>query len=338
FGSVVALVLSLIIRDGGTDGAGIAQSLPILGLFVFAGYRVLPTLQSIYVSLATVRLGISALEVVRKDLEEEHSLPLLPAQPPEAMTMEWAVELCDVSYRYPKTDQSSLRNIKLTIRRGQRVGIIGHTGSGKTTLMDVLLGLLVPTSGEVLVDGKPLDDNSMRAWRGGVGYVAQDMFLSDTSVARNIAFGCPPGDVDLAEVERAARMAQIHDFVISELPDGYETEVGEDGVRLSGGQRQRIGIARALYGGAEVLVFDEATSALDTETEAMLMAEIDRLAQNRTVIIVAHRMSTLRDCDMIVRLEAGRIVSVGGAEIIEGPSIDGDAALEFCGWDCEAAK
>ena len=221
------------------------------------------------------------------------------------------MELRDINFSYVGASRQSLEGITFIIPAKTTIGIVGPTGSGKTTLVDVILGLLQHDRGEILIDGAPLTTANLRAWQNSVGYVPQKIYLSDDTVARNIAFGVPANEIDMNAVERAARMAQIHDFVKNELAKGYDTFVGERGVRLSGGQQQRVGIARALYRDPDVLVFDEATSALDTETETVLMDAIRRLAGQKTLIIVAHRLETLKDADFIVRMESGKLEDTG---------------------------
>lgn len=318
FSGIVGLTLFVVMRGGGASDASLSEILPTLGLFLFAGYRLMPSLSQLYSASAAIRITESAVKALEEDLAEEGLLPALRPRPPEPLHLATSLEFRGVSYRYPNATYESLKDINLSIERGKKIGIIGATGSGKTTLIDVLMGLLHPTSGEILVDGRALDYEGTRSWRESVGYVAQDIFLSDASVARNIAFGLPDEEVDMDRVIASAKAAQIHDFVASELKEGYETEVGEDGVRLSGGQRQRIGIARALYGGAEVLVFDEATSALDNSTEHLVMEEIERLSHEHTIILVAHRLSTVRKCDLIVTLDGGRVVATGSPDATFG--------------------
>jgi ABC-type multidrug transport system fused ATPase/permease subunit len=199
----------------------------------------------------------------------------------------------------------------LTIPARSTVGIVGGTGAGKTTTVDIMLGLLVPDRGTLSVDGVPIGRDNLRAWQRSIGYVPQQIFLSDETVAANIAFGRAEADIDHAAVERAARIAELHDFVMRELPEGYATKVGERGVRLSGGQRQRIGIARALYHDPDVLILDEATSALDNLTERAVMDAVHNLGHAKTVVMIAHRLSTVRECDTIFMLEGGRVVAAG---------------------------
>ena len=214
-------------------------------------------------------------------------------------------------YRYPAAERPALEGVDMTIPVRSSVGIVGGTGAGKTTVVDVILGLLRPERGALEVDGTPVADADLRAWQNSIGYVPQQIFLTDDTVRANIAFGLDPGEVDAAAVERAARVAELHDFVMRELPQGYDTAIGERGVRLSGGQRQRIGIARALYHDPDVLILDEATSALDNLTERAVMAAVQNLGRAKTVIMIAHRLSTVRNCDVIFMMERGRVVAQG---------------------------
>ncbi|WP_171060570.1 ABC transporter ATP-binding protein [Poseidonocella sp. HB161398] len=310
-GGTILLVLSLLGRSGGVGSSSMTDALPTLGLFVLAGYRMMPALQNGYLSVVSLKVGKAALDALLEDLDGVEGLPELPRGRIEPLRFQQSIELRNVTYYYPGTDTPGLKDINLTIPAGSSVGIIGPTGAGKTTLMDMLLGLIEPSKGEFLVDGQPLDHAKIRAWRANVGYVPQDIFLSDASIAQNIAFGAPPSERDFDRVREAARMAQIDGFISNELSEGYETLVGERGVRLSGGQRQRISIARALYTEPQVIAFDEATSALDNSTESLVMEEISKLAGSRTLIMVAHRLSTVRNCDALITLEAGEVVKVG---------------------------
>ncbi|WP_268808473.1 ABC transporter ATP-binding protein [Roseovarius albus] len=311
FGGIVVLTLFLVTRSGGVEGDAIAKSLPLLGLYAFAGYRLLPTMQIIYASAATLRYGSAAVEAVYKDLGKGRSLARLPSEQAKPLPLNQRLELLSVSYKYPGAKTEGLSDINICIERGMTVGLVGSTGAGKTTLIDVLLGLLTPTGGEMLVDGVALTSDNIRSWQANVGYVPQEIFLTDSTIAQNIAMGVPVDQISMKRVEQACRMAQIYDFVVDELPNGFETAVGERGVRLSGGQRQRIGIARALYNNPEVIVFDEATSALDNATEREVMNEISALSGSKTIIMIAHRLTTIEKSDKVIVLDQGRVVGDG---------------------------
>jgi ATP-binding cassette subfamily B protein len=218
-----------------------------------------------------------------------------------------------VRFRYTNDDPWVLDNFNLVIAKGTRVGFVGSTGSGKSTMLDLLMGLLMPTEGVLLVDGQTISGNRLRAWQRSIAHVPQSIYLADTTLAENIAFGVPPDTIDLDRVQQAARQAQIADFIESS-PEGYQAYVGERGIRLSGGQRQRIGIARALYKQASVLVLDEATSALDNATEQSVIDAIEMLNRDLTILLIAHRLTTVRRCDTIVELEHGRVVAQGTFE------------------------
>ena len=221
------------------------------------------------------------------------------------------IELEKVSFSYPAAVDPVLSDFSLVIKKNTTIGLVGATGSGKTTIVDLILALLSPTRGRLLVDGIPVDASNVRSWQLNIGYVPQAIYLSDNTIGSNIAFGMPEEEIDMNSVEAASRAAQLHNFVITELPNGYRTEVGERGIRLSGGQRQRIAIARALYRNPDVLVLDEATSALDGITEDAVVDAIRQLSHNKTIITVAHRISTVKDCDVIYVLEGGRISDHG---------------------------
>ena len=224
------------------------------------------------------------------------------------------ISLTGVCFRYDQNEKEVLKGLNLTIRRGERIGLIGGTGSGKSTTADLIMGLLVPTNGRVLVDGVDLHDQAhperLTAWRAAIAHVPQSIYLADSSVAENIAFGIPLDQIDLDRVKQAAQQAQISNFIESN-PEGYFSFVGERGIRLSGGQRQRIGIARALYKQALVLVFDEATSALDNTTEAAVMAAVEGFSKDLTIVMIAHRLSTVQSCDRVIQLEQGFVAADG---------------------------
>lgn len=312
-GGVLALAVGLM-----ATRSGIGETLPILGLYAFAGYKLLPAAQNIYNGIARLRFGAAAVDEVHRDLYRRASLAEIHRTPPASLTPCQGICLEGVSFTYPGTPEPALREINLAVPVETTVGLVGGTGAGKTTLVDIILGLLRPAEGRLIVDGAPVSDDNLQAWQQALGYVPQEIFLSDATVAENIAFGVPQEEIDRGAVERAARMAQVHDFVTSELPNGFETEVGERGVRLSGGQRQRIGIARALYHDPEVLVFDEATSALDNVTERAVMEAVHDLHEQKTIILIAHRLSTVEKCDRIFLLEKGRVAESGTyAELLQ---------------------
>lgn len=312
FGGIILLCLMLISPQGVQSGGGLGGVLPLLGLFAFAGQRLMPELQKLYQSLAQIQAGAAAVETLYDDLIERAGKGSLPHSIPAAIGLHTKLELENVSYSYPDATHSGINNVSLEIRVGEKIGIIGGTGAGKTTLADLILGLLSPRMGRMIVDGVPIEMNNLRAWQQSVGYVPQDIFLTDSSLTENIALGIPLNEIDHARVERSARIAQLDDFIKSKLPEGYRTIVGERGVRLSGGQRQRIGIARALYHDADLIVFDEATSALDNLTEREVMAAIEALPDEKTVVMIAHRLSTVQNCDRIVVMENGLVVGCGG--------------------------
>jgi ATP-binding cassette subfamily B protein len=228
----------------------------------------------------------------------------------DLLPFERELALRGVGFSYPTADKPALECVDLVIRKGERVGFVGTTGSGKSTLIDLVMGLLEPDRGTLLVDDVALDDQNRARWQGRIAHVPQSIFLSDNSIAANIAFGEEAHDIDLERIREAARAAQIDDYVMS-LPEGYATGTGERGIQLSGGQRQRIGIARALYKGADVLILDEATSALDEATEAAVIAALSDVDRRLTVLMIAHRLSTLESCDKLVQLEGGRVARIG---------------------------
>ena len=307
FGGVLLMVLYLM------DEGGIAHALPLIGLYGLAGKQLIPAFQKIFSTLATIRYNMPAVNNILSDLgKREGSVALYKVdEKMPRLFPQRQVRLQGLAYTYPGSELPALRELELSIPANSTIGIIGSSGSGKSTLIDLILGLLDPEVGRILIDDMVLTQGVMRRWQAAIGYVPQHIFLSDASIAANIALGVPDDQLDHGAVERAARLANLHDFVSSQLPEGYETLVGERGVRLSGGQRQRIGIARALYRDPQVLLFDEATSALDNATERAVMEAIHRLAGSKTILLVAHRLSTVEPCDQIVVLQQGRIVEQG---------------------------
>jgi len=302
FGGILCIVLYFLALK-----QSLAHLLPVLALFVFAARRIMPALQKIFADVATLRYSAATLAVVHADFIATAACPALPAADEKRLELRRSLCLQNITFCYPGREAPVLRDFSLDIAANTTVAFVGSTGSGKSTLIDIIIGLLAPQAGNITVDGIPIDDKNLHAWQRNLGYVPQHIYLSDDTVARNIAFGLPDARINMERVRHAARVANIAEFVASELPAGYETLIGERGVRLSGGQRQRIGIARALYHDPEVLVLDEATSALDGITEEAVMESIRALARRKTVIMIAHRITTVKDCDMIYVMENGRI-------------------------------
>ena len=292
---LIVIALVLLVRS---DDVG--HVLPALGMYGFVAYRLLPAVQIIYRGVARLKFAGAALDNICKDLK----IPLLRSVPTdEIMVPCLSIELKNVSYAYPSASEKEiLKDFNMRIRVNTTVGITGVSGSGKSTLMDLLLGLQLPQKGLLLVDGVEITDGNMKQWQNAIGYVSQHIYIADATIAENIAFGVDARNIDMHAVERAARAAQIHDLIANELPRGYQTNLGERGVRLSGGQRQRIGIARALYRDPPVLFFDEATSALDENTENSVNLAISRLKGRKTIIVIAHKASALRPCQYTIDL------------------------------------
>ena len=304
FGGLLLVVLYLMSQSG-----SFTKILPIIAVYAFAGYRLLPALQQIYASLTQLRFGGPAIDSLHSDLM--NLKPVKPIHKSKKIEFTESIKLENISYAYPESDRTALNKISLFIPAKSTVGIVGMTGCGKTTTVDIILGLLEPQSGSLKVDNVIINDNNLRTWQKSIGYVPQQIYLIDDTVAANIAFGVDPNNIDKSALERAAKMSNLHKFVTNELPLSYQTVVGERGVRLSGGQRQRIGIARALYHQPEVLIFDEATSALDNLTEKVIMEAVHNLGNKITVILIAHRLSTIKICKKIYLLEKGCVRSQG---------------------------
>jgi ATP-binding cassette subfamily B protein len=307
------LIIATLAYSVAKQPGGLVDAIPALGAFALGAQRLLPVLQQIYSGVAAIRSHKSALEGVLGLLAQP--LPRTSrTHGPRVLSLREGVRLHAVSFRYFLAGPVILDDIMLEIKRGARVGIVGATGSGKSTLLDILMGLLPPSSGTVLIDGAPLYNmegtDLAQDWRAMIAHVPQSIFLADVSIAENIALGVPRNLINKDRLIVAASQACVDEFV-QKMPLGYETLVGERGVRLSGGQRQRLGIARALYKQAAFIVFDEATSALDGETETEVMAAINNLSSDLTLVIVAHRRSTLKNCDQIIEVKNGRIEQLG---------------------------
>ena len=329
FGGMVILTLLLLEPSGIETGQALGGVLPTLGLFAFAGQRLIPEMQRVYQGMTQLQFGKSTIDSLHRDLLVLKKWNTLPQTPPKSLGLRKQLTVEAVSYTYPHSERLGLNNIEFTINAGQKVGIVGSTGAGKTTLADILLGLISPSSGRILVDQGELNAENIRAWQQTVGYVPQDIFLIDATIIENIALGVRYKDIDLQRIKKACEISQLKYFIEQELPQGYDTPVGERGVRLSGGQRQRIGIARALYNNADFFVFDEATSALDNNTEQEVISAINALPGDKTILMIAHRLSTIKVCDRIIVLELGRVVGDGTwFELIENNQSFQRLALE----------
>jgi ABC-type multidrug transport system fused ATPase/permease subunit len=301
FGGIILIILFLMSQTGNFYNA-----VPIISLYVYAGYRLMPALQQIYFSLTQLTFVGPSLDKLHNDIKNLKPFNLNQNQ--DILSPKTAITLKNIYYNYPNRSRPVLKNISLTIPAKSKVGIVGTTGSGKTTIVDIILGLLEAQKGILKVDNEVITQKNSRAWRKCVGYVPQHIYLSDNTIAANIAFGIEPKYINRKQVIEVSKIANLHDFVINELPKKYQTIIGERGVRLSGGQRQRIGIARALYHNPKVLVLDEATSALDNRTEKYVIDALNNLDKDLTVILIAHRMNTLRFCDVIFKINKGKVV------------------------------
>ena len=302
FGGVILMIVIMLLA-----GSAVTSIIPILALYVYAGYRLMPALQQVFVGLTQMKAVSADIDTVYNSFYSQTTSEAVVELPAQEVAFQSSIDLRQISYAYPGSSKNVLDSLELSIRKNEVIGIIGSTGAGKTTLIDILLGLIAPTKGSLSIDNEVLQNaQQLVGWRSKVGYVPQHIFLADTSIKNNISFGLPSDMVCDEKIGRAAKLAAISGFIESELPDGYDTIVGERGVRLSGGQIQRIGIARALYRNPEVLLLDEATSALDGKTEAGVMRAIYAMRNTLTVVIVAHRLSTLSGCDHIYEIDTGR--------------------------------
>ena len=304
FGGLILIIIFYMLATG-----NITTVLPAIALYAFAGYRLMPAIQKIFVSITSLRISGPAITALYNDLKKLNIK--IDQNHNNEFFFNKDIKLKNIFYAYPKSSRTALKSVNLTIPAYTSVGIVGETGSGKTTVIDIILGLLEAQKGVLEVDGKIINNENRSAWQSLIGYVPQQIYLADTSVSENIAFGLDLEKINHKNVERAAKIANLHEFIINELPSQYQTTIGERGVRLSGGQRQRIGIARALYHKPKLLIFDEATSALDNTTERSVMEAMYNEDYKTTKILIAHRLSTVKKCDKIFLFDKGELKHEG---------------------------
>jgi ABC-type multidrug transport system fused ATPase/permease subunit len=305
FGGILILILLLI-----SKGNSLSSVSPTIALFTISGYRLMPAIQQVYTTISQIKYTRNAIDQLYDEFTilKNYSTNVMPNN---RLNFSKSINLKSIEYSYPNSKKEILHNLNLYIPINSKIGIVGSTGSGKTTTVDIILGLLDPTSGQFEIDDIKITIDNKRSWQENISYVPQNIYLSDDTIASNIAFGIEIKNINQNAVEKASRIANLHNFVINELPYGYQTQIGERGIRLSGGQRQRIGIARALYNNPKLLILDEATSSLDNLTENAVMDAINNLGNDITIIIIAHRLSTVKNCDKIFLLDKGAIISSG---------------------------
>jgi ABC-type multidrug transport system fused ATPase/permease subunit len=304
FGGIIIVIIYYLVQTNNFTNA-----LPLVSLYAFAGYRVLPALQKIYNSITLLRFMGPALDNLLEELKINQ--PKITLKKGDSLPFKKSIRLKNIYYNYPNTKKLALKNINLEIFAHTTVGLAGATGSGKTTIADIILGLLDPQKGTLEIDGKIINNENKKSWQQTIGYVPQHIYLFDDTISSNIAFGIDKENINQKSIECAAKAANLHEFIINDLPLGYKTIIGERGIRLSGGQRQRIGLARALYHNPRVLILDEATSAMDNVTENLIMKEIYKLRKDTTIILIAHRLTTIKDCDVIFLLDKGKLNNQG---------------------------
>jgi ABC-type bacteriocin/lantibiotic exporter with double-glycine peptidase domain len=315
FGGLILVILFYMLAT-----KDITDILPTVALYAFAGYRLMPAIQKIFICLTTLRVAGPAIASLYNDLKK---LDLRISNDYAAkFIFNKSIKLRNINYTYPKSSKTILKNINLTIPAYKTIGIVGKTGSGKTTVVDIILGLLEAQKGTLEVDGKIITPKNVRSWQNSIGYVPQQIYLADTTVSENIAFGIDDEKINLDDVKNAAKIANLHEFVMNELPYQYQTKIGERGIRLSGGQRQRIGIARAVYHKPKLIIFDEATSALDNITEKLVMDAIHETNYKITKILIAHRLNTVKKCDKIFLFDEGKLKHEGNYQELLDKSED----------------
>jgi ABC-type multidrug transport system fused ATPase/permease subunit len=306
-GGMLTVIIFMILA-----GNNISDFIPILTAYALGAYRLLPQLQKIFRSITSIRYHFPTVELI------DHAFRTTPpgiginfADIPK-LKFHSGIKLEGIIFSYPNAEKTIIKNQNLLIKPNTSIAFVGPTGCGKTTLIDIILGLLEPNNGRIFIDDTEINNHNVKSWQKNLGYVPQSIYLTDDTIRNNIAFGVVSEDIDDDMIVHSAKMANIHDFITNELKDGYNTIIGERGIRLSGGQRQRIGIARAIYNDPSVLILDEATSALDTLTENAIMDAINNLSHKKTIIMVAHRITTVKNCDIIYFMENGAIVDYGG--------------------------
>ena len=304
FGGMLLLVLYIISQNG-----IFVDAIPLISVYAFAGYRLIPSIQRVYNAINSLKFADTAITNLYLDLKNLKTSEINVDQ--KILQFNKSITLNNISYCYPNSSRFSLKDVKITIPIRKTIGIIGATGSGKTTIVDVILGLLDTQKGTLEIDNNIISKKNIKNFQRLIGYVPQNIFLTDDTIASNIAFGVDPNNIASQSIERSSKIANLHDFVINELPEQYNTVIGERGIRLSGGQRQRIGIARALYHDPKILILDEATSALDNNTEEVVMEAINKLSKNITIILIAHRLNTVKNCDIIFKFDKGQLVDQG---------------------------
>lgn len=309
FGGVLLTILYLMAKSGSLN-----QVLPVLSLYIFAGYRLMPSLQQIYRSFTQISFAGPSIDKLYRDLKDIKKNDSQEPIVKEVLPIKKYIKLSNVYFSYPYSSLQVIKNLSLQIDSSSITGFIGPTGSGKTTIIDIILGLLQPEKGTLEVDGKIISNDNLKSWQKNIGYVPQNIFLSDDTIAANIAFGVEQKNINFLAVQEAAKQANIYDYIIKDLPQKFQTTIGERGIRLSGGQRQRIGIARALYNKPKVLILDEATSSLDNDMERKVMDEIYHLRKDITIIIIAHRLNTIKNCDKIFLIKNGELINEGTYE------------------------
>ena len=313
FGGMLLITLYLMAKSN-----NFVNIVPTIALYTLAGYRLIPLLQGVFDCVNTLRYSKASVDALYDDLKRLKISDL--SNEKKVLELKKEINLNNISFSYPNSSELNLQNINLKIPVGSDVGIVGITGSGKSTLIDIILGLHKPKNGNLEVDGVKIDNFNRRSWQQSIGYVPQQIFLFDDTIASNIAFGIDPKNIDQEAVEKAAKIANIHKFIVNDLPLKYKTLIGERGIRLSGGQRQRLGIARALYHNPKVLVLDEATNALDVHTEQIVIEEIKKIQEDRTMIVITHRLNSVKDFDNIIIIEKGQIKQEGKFEKLKNLS------------------